>query len=341
MNPLVVRVVGFVAVVAGGVALGNMISRRPCKMYDCDWVLREFYRRYIRLSDSIQGRLRSNRDTNRDRIKTALGKVKGPVPRGYIIQGSYAMDSIIHAPNNEYDIDDGIVFVAEDLIGPRGGKLSPRQVRKMVCVALQDSRFNRQPEMRKNCVRVYYNEGHHVDIPVYRERQGFFGDIILEIASADEWKRSDPEAVTDWFNKAVVAKSPDTSDGRQMRRITRLLKAFARSRASWNMPSGFVISKLVHDEYVPNPERDDVALYETMAAIHGRLQYDLDVEHPVLDEMLTETAEDACMVHFRLRLGDALKKLSILFSGDCSNRDAAEAWDAVFGGSYFSERMLE
>lgn len=251
------------------------------------------------------------------------------------------MDTIIQTSNNEYDIDDGIVFIAEELVGPRGGKLSPRQVRKMICDALRDSRFTRQPEMRKNCVRVYYNEGHHVDIPVYRERKGFFGDVYLEIASADEWKSTHPEAVTDWYNKAVIAKSPDTSEGRQMRRVTRLLKAFARSRASWNMPSGFVLSKLVHDEYVPHSERDDVALYETMRAIHRRLQNDLEVEHPALDEMLTETDEDACMVEFRLRLGDALKRLSVLVARDCSEKDAAKAWDAVFGSSYFTDWLLD
>jgi len=341
MNAVVARIVGVMVAVVGGVAIGNIISRRPGAMYNCDGELRRYYREYIRLPDSTQGQLRSNRDANRKRIEMALGRIGEPLPCGYVIQGSYAMDTIIQASNNEYDIDDGVVFVAEELVGARGGKLSPRQVRRMVCESLRDSRFNRQPEMRKNCIRVHYNEGHHVDIPVYRERKGFFGDVYLEIASSDEWKRTHPEGVTDWYNKAVVAKSPDTGDGRQMRRVTRLLKAFARSRASWNMPSGFVISKLVHEEYVPHSERDDIALYETMIAIHGRLHHDLEVEHPVLDEMLTETAEDACMVQFHLRLGDALKSLSILFARECSERDAAKAWDAVFGSGYFTDQLLD
>ena len=340
MSAVFVRVAGIIAAVAGGVAIGNIISRRSDAMYNFDRELRAFYRECVRLSGAVQGQLRRNRDANRHRIEMVLRERGGPLPLRFIIQGSYAMDTIIQSPNNEYDIDDGVVFASDELVGPRGGKLSPRQVRRMVCEALRDPRFSRQPEMRKNCVRVYYNEGHHVDIPVYRIRKGFFGDIYLDIASADDWKRAHPEAVTDWYNKAVVAKSPDGDDGRQMRRITRLLKAFAKSRVSWNMPSGFVISKLVHDEYVPDAERDDVALYKTMIAIHRRLRHDLEVEHPVLSEMLTETYEDACMVEFRHRLGEAQNKLSVLFANDCSERGAARAWDSVYGTSYFSDRLF-
>ena len=35
--------------------------------------------------------------------------------------------------------------------------------------ALKDPKFNKQPEIHQNCVRVFYAEGHHVDVPAYRK----------------------------------------------------------------------------------------------------------------------------------------------------------------------------
>ena len=38
----------------------------------------------------------------------------------------------------------------------------------MVCDALRDDKFSKQPEILGNCVRVYYSEGYHVDVPSFR-----------------------------------------------------------------------------------------------------------------------------------------------------------------------------
>src|SRR3546814_5852693 len=84
-------------------------------------------------------------------------------------QGYHAMKTMIQGEDSDYDIDDGVYFEKDHLVGPNGGEMSGRAVRQMVCKALQDERFKVPPEVRKNCVRVYYNDGYHVDLPSYRK----------------------------------------------------------------------------------------------------------------------------------------------------------------------------
>lgn len=158
------------------------------------------------------------------------------------------MHTMVQHPENDYDIDDGAVFLRDDLKGDRGGDMSPREARDMVRDALNDGSFSSPPETKKNCVRVQYQVGYHVDIPVYREYEDDTGKMVLELASS-EWRESDPQEITTWFNDAVIENSPDANNGRQMRRIVCLLKMFARSRKSWKLPSGLILSVLVDEKY--------------------------------------------------------------------------------------------
>jgi hypothetical protein len=112
------------------------------------------------------------------------------------------MHTMVQDPDTDYDIDDGVYFRKEKLVGANGGEMSALAVRQMVCQALQDDRFNTPPKVLKNCVRVYYNEGFHVDVPAYRRietKDPWTGKVTCtyELASSD-WKGSDPREVTRW-----------------------------------------------------------------------------------------------------------------------------------------------
>lgn len=104
------------------------------------------------------------------------------------------------------------------------------EARQMVRDALDDGSFKKKPEVRTSWVRVYYDAGYHVDVPVYRvrtEKSPSGEDItIVELASTD-WKRSDARDVTEWFEEENEKQSPDTENGRQLRRITRDIKKYA------------------------------------------------------------------------------------------------------------------
>jgi len=159
--------------------------------------------------------------------------------------------------------------------------MSAVEARQMVRDAPDDGSFKTPPEARTNCVRVTYDTGYHVDIPVRRVvtvNEAGKEEIHHELASAD-WKRSDAREVAKWFEDENDRQSPDSENGRQLRRVTREMKKFARSRSSWRdrVLSGFGITKLVTECFRPNAEREDKALHNTMKAIRDRLNLDLVV----------------------------------------------------------------
>lgn len=252
------------------------------------------------------------------------------------------MKTMVQDPNCDYDIDDGVYFKAAELKGAQGAEKSALQVRQMVCAALQDDKFATQPDVRKNCVRVYYEAGYHVDVPAYRrtETKDSWGTVTYsyELASSI-WRASDPRSVTKWFDQRNKDLSPDTGDG-QFRRTVRLLKAFARSRDTWKGKnlSGFAITRLASDVFAGSDGRDDEALRQTMKSMAFSLQLTQQIIHPVIQsENLTDNG-DVKAVHFRDRLEENLKHLDVLDKADCTHDEAMKAWDKVFCSDWFSSQ---
>ena len=287
--------------------------------------------------------MRERRNANRIRIKAGLNRDHRPAPRRFQSQGSYAMRTMVQDSDKDYDIDDGIYFDIESLRGPRGADKTSLETRTMVCEAVHDERFNKAPEVRENCVRVYYAEGYHVDLPVYRvvKTRGLTGSrTYCELAGAT-WKRSDPQSVTAWLRDADAARSQGNDSGvGQLRRIVRLLKSFARSRSSWHgrIASGFMITKLVVEQYQPN-FREDLALFNTAVAIRDRLVRNLEVDHPtVRGEMLTRGPDDARARFLLEKLEMAIHRLKPLLAANCGRAQALNGWDAFFDSTFFSMR---
>ena len=307
-------------------------------IYDSAKEMTKYHNEKVRLSEEESKKLKGYGDANLERLSKGLDKNGDPTYKDKIPQGSYAMHTINQHPDNDYDIDVGIIFDREDLKGSQGADKTALDARKMVCNAMQDDRFNTPPEVLKNCVRVYYEEGHHVDMPVYKRYKDDNGDIIQELASSD-WEESDPEAITNWYNNAVIDKSPDTANGRQMRRVTRLVKKWARSRSSWNMPSGFIISVLVDEKYISKEGRDDEALYETLKAIRNRLLWNKQVYNPVNGDLISD-GKEAQLQKMYDELNKALNEiLYVLEKVDCSFEDAMNAWSKFFNDDFFKEQI--
>lgn len=304
-------------------------------MFDCDNDVRAFHNKKVTLNNDQQSEMRGRRNANRNRLNKGLSDNKDPAPNSHQAQGSYAMYTMVQDDNYDYDIDDGAIFLKEDLVGSQGADKTALDARKMVRSGLDDGSFVTPPTVLKNCVRVFYARGYHVDVPVYR----LLSDESLELASSD-WKGSNPGEVTVWYNNAVIDKSPDTKNGRQLRRITRLIKAYMKSRESWKLrtASGFVISVLVVECYVAD-DRDDVSLYETIRAIYHRLNWNLEVSHPIRNEMLTKGSNDPRTKFLREKLYDALNNLEKLFESQCTRLDALKAWKNVYKHKFWEDRV--
>jgi hypothetical protein len=307
----------------------------------------KYQRTMVKLSDDVRDDIKEKADTNRQRLKGGLAVDDKPTPIGMHTQGSYSMKTMIQEDDGDFDIDDGVYFEKDDLVGPNGGEMSALAVRKMVCDALQDKRFNTGPEVRKNCVRVYYNDGYHVDVPSYRKIQvkdPISGELkqAWELASSD-WKRSDARAVTKWFRTANSTRCSDASkDGNsgQFVRMTRLMKKFARSRASWKSKtvSGFAISRLVDYSYLEVRGRDDSAFRRLMQQIHDRLINDDVIDHPILKDENIVDGGSSKAEFFKDCLSDNLKHLEILDDPNCTHDQAMEAWDGVFNADWFKNQ---
>lgn len=291
----------------------------------------------VKLTSAQLDTLRKRRNANRDRLKRELKNNGNPLPVDFVIQGSNKARTTIQEPENAYDIDDGAIFLKEDLVGERGGDKSALEAKKMVCDALDDSSFKTPPEVKTNCVRVHYDDGSHVDIPVYRRTTDANGNDFHEIASAD-WKESNPMGVNEWFEDCLGRRS---DDGRhQMRTLIRLIKAYCKHRTGYNLPSGFILTVLVDEKYGDHDERLDRAFRNLIIAIRDRLSCDFTVRHPVVDENLAESADPKC-AKLKELLTTSIEDLKVLDPGNCSRSKALKAWKKVFNTDYFNDAIKE
>lgn len=309
--------------------------------------LRRFHDNEVRMNSAERKETLGRAKSNRTRLRNGLDRDEEPAPVGFATQGSYAMRTMIHNEQGDRDIDDGVYFTKESLVGSNRADKTALAARQMVCKALQDKRFSEQPEVRNNCVRIYYaDEEYHVDVPVYRRtrtKDPITGEIVdtYELASTD-WKKSDALAVTKWFKNQNLGKCSDASkdgDQGQFVRIVRLTKAFARSRPHWSgkIASGFALSRLVSDHFVENTDRDDIALREVLRAIRDRLVWNDRVEHPILDEDILAPGS-AKAKYLRKKLEEKLPILDVLDDPECTHAAAMDAWDDFFYSDWFGSQ---
>lgn len=308
---------------------------------DCHLDMMAYHRAEILLPPSQLDELRTKRNIVRARIKRRLAAMDYYQPIGFRGQGSVAMGTIIREQwYSSYDIDDGIYFSDYALSGPRGGMTSAREARAFVFAAAHDNRYTYSPEMRRHCIRVYYSQGFHIDIPVYRKTYGPRG-VRIDLASTD-WRPSDPLAVTRWF-KAAAAMSHGFYANRQLTRIVRLVKAWTASRSNWpgRMLSGFGVTKLVVDHYRQHRGRDDRALYDTLAAIYDALERSTQIWHPVIrGETICGPGNDAPARFFRDNLGFYLERLKNIRRAR-TRADALRYWDSFFNCDFFVARRIQ
>jgi hypothetical protein len=290
----------------------------------------------VNLSDAVRDGLYRKREANRSRLKAKLPeriKIKEFIP-----QGSMAIRTTVQEADGDYDIDDGVSFYAETLKGAIIGllDLDSDQVREIVCESLQDEKFGRQPEIIGNCVRVYYAEGYHVDVPSFRIKNAGTDQETQELAGKDGWRYSDPTEINRWFEERVQKLNRIQEEaGAQFRRMIRLLKRFARSRGGkWNMPNGLKLTMLADECFERSHARDDKAFYFLLSNLDERLQNSRVVYNRARpkshQDPLTKSEDDENMLELHQHVQEALNNLRVLWNDKCTQSQARVAWDWVF-----------
>ncbi len=320
-------------------------------MYDYSEQIDAFWDQKVRLSAAFKGKLLKHRKTNRDRLITHLPDQIPEVtigPSSFKPQGSMAMRTIIQTrfPEEEYDIDDGLVLWKKELKDETGHDLTASETKERVRKALEDDRFKRQPETFTNCVRVFYaekdEEKHHVDFPVYRKFKNDDDDYERELASNDVWISSDPTQVNCWFEDEVIDRNKKTDGkGTQLRRLTQLLKRFCRSRREWDLPNGMKLTMLASECQPRHSRRIDKAYRNLLNELESRLvesKIVRNLAHPDEPE-ITRTSADINICNLLEKTQEALGKLEKLDDDDCSRSDAREVWDWVFKSDGFFDEL--
>jgi hypothetical protein len=312
-------------------------------MFDYNEQIQSYEADCVNLPQAVKDKLREQREANRTRLKRNRPDNIRLNDDHFIPQGSMAIGTTVQEENNAYDIDDGVWFHKDDLKKKDGTAYTARETQEMVRDAVKDPNFNKQPEIHNNCVRVFYAEGHHVDIPCYRKLDADTDTERQELAGANGFSPSDPTEINRWFIDRVESLNKQRDGaGSQLRVIIRLMKRFARSRGEdWDMPNGLKLTMLVEECAPSYNERDDEAFYWLLSKLKSRLATSLEVENRAQTktpkDKLTKSLKDANMVELQTRISEALDKLLVLHRSDCTKQQAREAWDWVFQSNGYFE----
>lgn len=312
-------------------------------MYDYSTQITSFRDAKIRLTQSLREILFDHRKSNRDRLESRLSKY---LPRTHIgtsnfkPQGSVAMQTVIQTNfvDEEYDIDDGLVIPRSHLVDDNGEFLDASVVLNAVMVSLEDRRFKRQPELRTNCVRVFYAAAdiykHHVDFPVYRYwTDPGTGEIKQELAGDGNWLESNPTQVNSWFEDLIRTRNAEVAQwGTQARQLVQYLKRYCRSREAWldELPNGMKLTMLVVECQPAFVPRIDQAFRHLLERLEVRLHVEKRIWNLAHSNkpLITRTANDANVESFLQRVSEALRKLETLDRSDANTESAArEVWD--------------
>ena len=255
-------------------------------MFDYNEQVQAYETDCVNLPQAVKDKLRDQREANRTRLLQIRPDGMASTMIYAYPQGSATIGTTVQEENNAYDIDDGVWFHKDDLKKKDGAAYTARETQEMVRDAVKDPNFNKQPEIHNNCVRVFYAEGHHVDIPCYRKLDADTDKERQELAGAAGFAVSDPTEINRWFIDRVESLNKQRDGaGSQLRVMIRLMKRFARSRGEdWDMPNGLKLTMLVEECAPSYYERDDEAFYWLLSKLKTRQTTSLRDREPRTDQ---------------------------------------------------------
>ena len=273
---------------------------------------------------TIKTECSKNLQRGREAIKREIdnyfsNKLKVGKPDFYL-QGSYSLKTMIEPlnPKDEYDLDDGIYLkhTDDDISKPTTEKVS-----NWIFEAVE-GHTKKIPENKKNCVRVIYAEGYHIDLAIYRKING---EYYLARLGEDQWVPSDARAFNNWFYERLERNE-------QMRSCIKYLKAW-KDFNSCDL-KGIHLTVLVGLNHVPVRDRDDASLTETVEKMVEYLTNKKAIYNPVdSNENLIESWSVG-------KIAAAIDDLEKLHEKACKavqsddKKKAAKLWQMAFGNRF-------
>lgn len=161
-------------------------------------------------------------------IKTALKDEGYPVIEDFL-QGSMSTATAVKNPGEDFDIDRATVIASE------GSPEDPVEIKKIVLGVLEDRGF-KNAKIKKPCVTAdYASKNLHIDIPIYREKDGDYELAVGKKNSNNEnkeWSKSDPKGLKDWINDSSNYLGSSSKKLEQYKRLVRYLKRWRDNKFS-------------------------------------------------------------------------------------------------------------
>ena len=225
----------------------------------------------IKLTSSKTDSLKRGRDAIRDKIRSDFSD-KGRRKPKFRMQGSFAMKTTVNpVGENEYDLDDGVYLQGYSAFD-KDEWPDTDEVHNWVVQAV-DGHTKSDPEDKTSCIRVCYEAGYHIDLPIYivKDECCFLDD------KKRGWTESDPKAFKEWFI-GYVTDCPLTH-GEQLRRVVRYLKAW-RDFCNVDIAS-ITLTILATQHFSSYSGRDDKAVSQTVNKIYNALSSNFSCPKPV------------------------------------------------------------
>jgi hypothetical protein len=272
------------------------------------------------LPDSRKKQLRLTRKIIEDKIRAFFQEKNATSFLGYYIQGSSKHKTLIRKQNDTCDVDLGIYFSQKPTI-------KPTTLQKNVADLLTDQTLE-GTEIKNKCVRVFYANKSHIDLPIYykdKESNKYF----IATGADNTWVEDDPKLFTEWFREQTADK--------QKVRLIKYFKAWTDRYKSVNakkMPSGLALTVwvLVHFD---GDARDDLAFIKTAHKLYLALAKqslnDWECKMPTApyDNVIRKLNEENRKT-FLSALKELLEEVNQLFKLR-SKEEAVKKWQGIFG----------
>lgn len=255
---------------------------------------------------------------------------EGEVPRPrFFTQGSWSYKTL-NAPAKrpqQADLDDGVylplTFIKQTNRPSTASQIFFAAAEETLRPLVKKNSWTMNTD-KATCIRIEISTVAHIDIPLYAipddqflllkasmESRGFDNiaeavakaeldvwtalpaDSVLLAHREDDWKKSDPRPLRDWFVGEVEVK------GVQLRRVVRYLKAFRDWCWSEGGPSSILLMATAAPLFKAEHGRDDIALLTVASGIPASLRAGVanptDANESLTDRLGADMVEEAAV----------------------------------------------
>lgn len=180
----------------------------------------------------------------------------------------------------------------------------------------------KKPENKKNCVRVVYADGYHIDLPVYCESNGI---VYLARLGDDQWIPSDAKTFNNWFYERLEKTE-------QLRSCIKYLKAWKDFKGC--DLKGIHITVLAGLNHVAIKDRDDDSLTQTIQKIIAYVKTNHAIYNPVDNSENLISGWNLSQIDKTVKVLEKLAEDATIAIGEKDKEIAARVWGKLFGDRF-------